>query len=304
MTPNVSLLIPTLNRHEILIDTLKGLLLQTYRPLEIVVYDQTATHPTAVTDFLEKHRARIRWERGTPNGLVNAYARCAELATGDLFLFLDDDVLIDDPQLVDKHVAALSNQKNGAAIGRILHENQQTFSRVDPRIERQDGWRFVRFDYDSPVENMPSLAGANMSVSRVVFEQIGGFDRNYQGSGFRFETDFCMKIRAAGYRIPFLPEASLVHRYHSAGGASNSHLESMSATANEWYRPFFHNTFYFLFKWHSPGLRLKLSGRIWREHAFNRAIFKQGIRQVWRRNAILLKELKTGIRLARKVLRD
>lgn len=301
MTPKVSILIPTLNRHQILVDTLNGVLRQTYRPLEIVVYDQSETHPVTVAQFLETHADRIRWERGTPNGLVNAYSRCAELATGDLFLFLDDDVLIDDPHLVDKHVAALSEKNVGAVIGQIRHENQNEFSQVDPRIQRPDGWRYVRFDYDTPVDDMPSLAGANMSVTRALFEEVSGFDSHYQGSGFRFETDFSMKIRAAGYRIPFLPTASLIHRYNSMGGASNSHLENMAFAANDWYSPFFRNTFYFLFKWHPLGLASKLAFHVWREHAFNRAIFKHGLGQVLRRNRLFATGLKTGFALAMEV---
>jgi hypothetical protein len=61
------------------------------------------------------------------------------------------------------------------------------------------------------------MAG-NLSVKRERALQIGGFDENFTGAAYRFETDFAMRIAAAGGKIWFEPLASLRHLQLSSGG--------------------------------------------------------------------------------------
>jgi GT2 family glycosyltransferase len=61
------------------------------------------------------------------------------------------------------------------------------------------------------------MAG-NLSVKRDRALAIGGFDENFVGAAYRFETDFAMRIAAAGGKIWFEPGASLRHLQLSTGG--------------------------------------------------------------------------------------
>jgi hypothetical protein len=61
------------------------------------------------------------------------------------------------------------------------------------------------------------MAG-NLSVKRERAIAIGGFDENYVGVAYRFETDFALRLVAAGGRIWFSPEAGLRHLKLSMGG--------------------------------------------------------------------------------------
>lgn len=283
MNPSVSVLVPTYNRHQLLVETLKGLLIQQYAGLEIVVYDQSTDHPAPVKEFLAKHSPAIRVERGKAQGLVNAYRACLALSSGAICVFVDDDVLITDEHFISRHAAHYQTPEIGAVMGQVRHENQPALRAIDPRMNRRDGWRYVRFDIAEDVLDLPTLSGQNMSFRREAYEKAGGFDNRYRAHGFWFETDFSFALKKAGYRIRFDPKISLIHRYGSPGGAENGLLRSLSPAAHGWYLDFFSNTWYFLLKWHSFSRAALLLYQIWREHVFNRAIIRQGLLFLCRR---------------------
>jgi N-acetylglucosaminyl-diphospho-decaprenol L-rhamnosyltransferase len=58
-------------------------------------------------------------------------------------------------------------------------------------------------------EQVDWFPGASMMVRREVIEDVGGMDENY----FLYyeETDFCRKIKAAGWTIWYVPESRVMH---------------------------------------------------------------------------------------------
>lgn len=65
-------------------------------------------------------------------------------------------------------------------------------------------------DYAGPVE-VEAVLGACLFVRREVVEQVGKIDEGY--FFFLEETDWCHRIRAAGWRIVHLPDAYVIHLY-------------------------------------------------------------------------------------------
>jgi hypothetical protein len=65
-------------------------------------------------------------------------------------------------------------------------------------------------DYREPVE-VEAVLGACLFARREVIEQIGMIDEDY--FFFLEETDWCHRMRAAGWRIVHLPDAFVVHLY-------------------------------------------------------------------------------------------
>jgi len=55
------------------------------------------------------------------------------------------------------------------------------------------------------------LIGCNMSFRRKALEQVGGFDPNYTLTNLREETDLCVRVKKAGWRIVFTPSIAVVH---------------------------------------------------------------------------------------------
>jgi hypothetical protein len=59
--------------------------------------------------------------------------------------------------------------------------------------------------------NVDHLLGANMSFRRSVLDEIGGIRDGYGGTCVREETDLCLRVAHAGYRLVFTPDAVVEH---------------------------------------------------------------------------------------------
>jgi GT2 family glycosyltransferase len=82
---------------------------------------------------------------------------------------------------------------------------------------------------DDTVEN---VIACNLSVVRQRALSIGGFDENFIGSAYRFETDFARRVIQAGGQIRFVGSAGINHLRVESGGtrSGGSHLTSPSPT--------------------------------------------------------------------------
>ena len=74
-----------------------------------------------------------------------------------------------------------------------------------------------RFHHDEGCYITNVMAG-NLSVKRERALQIGGFDENYVGAAYRFESDFALRLVNAGGKIWFEPRASIRHLKLGSGG--------------------------------------------------------------------------------------
>jgi GT2 family glycosyltransferase len=79
---------------------------------------------------------------------------------------------------------------------------------------------------------LQNVMAGHMSVRRSKALCIGGFDKNFQGVAYRFETEFAQRINRSGGRIRFCPEASIKHLRAARGGTRihGNHLVSASPT--------------------------------------------------------------------------
>jgi len=69
------------------------------------------------------------------------------------------------------------------------------------------------FDHDRPAE-AEFLMGAVLLLRRAAVEEAGGFDEDF--FMFSEEVDLCYRLREAGWKVVFTPDAEFVH----VGGAS------------------------------------------------------------------------------------
>jgi glycosyltransferase involved in cell wall biosynthesis len=215
MTDNVevrvSCIIPTLNREEVLRETIRQLLEQTTALFEIIVIDQTAgPDPFTRAKLEEWNNQRIHWLRQREANASKARNAGALTATSDILLFLDDDVQLG-PEFVAAHAGNYLDPTVAAVSGQVLERGREvtTDLRVSPQ-DSETGW--IRFPKNYSERCITSwMAGGNFSVRRSIYFEVGGMDENYKRGAFREETDFAMRFLHAGYRFQFDPAASIVH---------------------------------------------------------------------------------------------
>lgn len=217
----LSLVIPTLDRPSAVLDLLRHLERQTRPPDEILVVDQSDREDPRLAARAAAHRG-LRVLRIPAQGLPRARNAGWRQVSGDIILFLDDDV-VPDPGLCEAHLAAYADPSVAGVGGRVtggydaLQGEVGTFHALDGAVRRNFG-ALVRRDVDH-------LPGGNMSFRREVFTRIGGFDPAFGGAAIGEETDFCLRARRAGFRLVFEPGAAVEHLHLPAGGCRGGTFE-------------------------------------------------------------------------------
>ena len=140
--------------------------------------------------------------------------RAAAECTGDTLLFLNNDVIAA-PGSVHALVEALAEDAAHGIVGAKL---------VYPSGKMQHAgiaqmlWGYVSnygvgagaddSRFQQTCERF-AVTAAMACLPRQVFERIGGFDERYRW-GYE-DVDLCLKVRAAGLRVLYVPEAESVH---------------------------------------------------------------------------------------------
>jgi GT2 family glycosyltransferase len=231
MTPaDVTIAIPTYRRESVLLDTLDSLLSRA-PGAEILVVDQTPDHEADTTRQLQSLCVadRIRWLRLDRPSIPHAMNVGLVESRREIVLFVDDDVEPSD-MLLSGHLAGYEDAGTWAVVGQVLQPGESPGS--SPRAYRTEGLHaFLDFPFNS-VEKAWVANGiaCNLSVRRRRAIEVGGFDENFVGAAYRFETEFCRRIVGGGGRVLFEPAAPIRHLRVPSGGtrAHGSHLTTMS----------------------------------------------------------------------------
>lgn len=198
----ITIAIPTFNRQVIAVETVVRLL-----PfgVPIIVVDQTAAAHEPLASL------PIRLIRLPEPSIPRAMNIAVDAAVTDLVLFLDDDI-VPAARLVDAHNEAHRDTDVWAVVGQILQPGQRPEHVVQPADDLE-----FRFHADEGRFVTNVMAG-NLSVKRARFVELGGFDENFVGVAYRFESDFALRVAAAGGKIWFEPRASIDHLKLPTGG--------------------------------------------------------------------------------------
>lgn len=228
----LSVVIPTFGRDEVLTDTIAQFLAQEPRAAEIVVVDQTPVHEPESERMLQAWASQgaIRWLRPSTASQPMAMNVGLLAATQPLVLFVDDDIRIE-PGFVAGHAAYERDASVAAVIGQILQPGEQPLEGF-AHVESDGPFADFEFPFRSaaPAWIRNGMSG-NMSVKRDVAVALGGFDENFLAPvSYRFDSDFCARLVAAGHRIRFDPAPRIHHLRASRGGTRSlgSHMTSAS----------------------------------------------------------------------------
>jgi GT2 family glycosyltransferase len=226
----VTVAIPTYERGEWLLRTLQALLAQA-EGAELLAIDQTPAHPREVADALaalERQRG-VRILRRSPPSITAAMNTALVEARRPLVLFVDDDVL-PAPDLIAAHARAHADDTIWAVAGQVLQPGQEPRAAERPwRVEGLHAYLDFPFWSSARAEIANGMAG-NLSVRVTRALQVGGFDANFLGVAYRFETEFCRRLVRAGGRIVFEPRATLRHVQAARGGTRSAGRHECSAS--------------------------------------------------------------------------
>lgn len=238
MDTGISIVIPSYRRGQVVLDTIAHLMGLDCRGTEIIVVDQTESHPPDVDSKLQRlhDTGEIVWIRLSLPSIPGAMNRGLMAARGKAVLFLDDDI-VPDACLIEMHLEA---QKDSALVaGQVLQPGEQP--------EGLGPSEAFRFNSSEPAW-IAEFMGGNFSVDRAVAIRLGGFDENFVGAAYRFEAEFAHRFTHAIGPIRFEPRAFIRHLAVPSGGtrAHGHHLKTFQPSHSV-------GAYYFLLRTRRPG---------------------------------------------------
>lgn len=178
---------------------------------ESILIDNGSTDETA--------SVLARWAAGKPRRVVlsvpaagksRALNAARQVAGGTILAFTDDDVEIDAGWLAAISRFFRDHPEYDGGVGHVLR-GPIDGPGVEDLLQRFSTLAF--FAAGTEVRDCNRLHGANMAVRRRVFERIGGFNERLGpgASGGLEDIELGERLRAAGFRIGAMPEATVVH---------------------------------------------------------------------------------------------
>lgn len=228
----LSVLIPTRNRAASL-QALRASLEAAERPesvsVEIIAVNNGSTDGTAAMlarESAAERRYSLRVLDQSKPGKSNALNLALKNCDGDLLLIVDDDVSVDALCLV-KHVEAHRQTEFAAVQGKILPGKDPEGRGAD--LSRLREYNIPYIDYGKEMLAIRGLTGTNMSFQRSVKDAAGLFNVRLGpgAAGFSEDTEFSRRIRSAGFKIGYTPDAIVYHELNPNryGRAYNREVE-------------------------------------------------------------------------------
>lgn len=211
----LTVIVPTHNRRELLGRALRGLLEQTASPesYEIVVVDDGSTDDTgAVVEGVGAPEERLRYFRQENKGPAAARNLGVREARGEIVLFTGDDCLPDN-RLIEEHVRA-----HGAAgdVGVLGHVTWHPELKITPFMAfLEEGAQFGFRKIEDPEDVTPwHFYTANCSVGKHWVEEVGGFDEDFRYAAFE-DVELAYRMQKRGLRIVYRPAARTYHHHET-----------------------------------------------------------------------------------------
>lgn len=287
--PAISVIIPTYQREKILLDTITDILKQDYPNFEVLVIDQTPIHESETETILEKLASvnQIKWFRVNWASLPAARNYGVRQSTGDIILFIDDDVEIPEGYLKAHAHNYHDRPEIGAVAGRVFDRmklaDSQKLKADDSPYEIEElpaeamdagiAWYYIDLVHATKPQRVISTRGCNMSFRRDIFFKYGiWFDERFRGSAVREESDFCLRMRKTNYHIWYDPKAYLIHLGEETGGCHDISTRSLKYQIT-----FYHNHFLMAFKNLTLKEQLRLYAKLFDCHVLgNPPCYKSG----------------------------
>jgi GT2 family glycosyltransferase len=243
-TPRVTVVVPSACKLENLKPCLAGLLGRTdYPDVEILlvvneIRRRVAEQRVYLDAVAREPNLRSLVYGDRPFNLAWASNWAVRQAQGELLCFLNDDTDVIERGWLSAMVARVLQDRVAAVGALLVYPNDRIqhagvilgvggiAGHADVGTPRQSNGYHERLLVD---QDVACVTGACMLVRRDVFEALGGFDESFAGA-FN-DVDFCLRVRRAGWRIVWTPNARLCHRESVSIGHHYSRHREVEWTA-------------------------------------------------------------------------
>lgn len=210
----VSIIFPVKNEGENVKNTLDSLSnVKTEVDFQVVIVNDGSQD--GCCDFLDNYEStfEIIYVETNNVGASNARNVGAEKSNGKYLVFCDAHLYFEEYWL-DKMIEPIVNKLTDAVTPIISPHDKPTAKGYGQTLDMtrfRAKWNGQRTD----LSDTAILSGGCFSISREVFNAIGGFERRFRVWGFE-DIEFSIKMWLFGYRCSVLPTVQILHIFRKA----------------------------------------------------------------------------------------
>jgi GT2 family glycosyltransferase len=230
--PRVSLIIPTRDQVELLRTCISSIFDKTdYPDFEVLIVDNQSSEPATLEYFAElaaEPRVKVvPYDAPFNYSAINNHA--AALASGQILGLVNNDIEVESAGWLQEMVSQAVREDVGAVGAMLLYPNDTIqHAGVIVGLHGIAGHVYAGLPRNHPgqmgrallVQEMSAVTAACLLVRKSVFDQVGGLD---EGLSVAFnDIDFCLRVRARGYRNLWTPHAVLYHHESASRGSEDT----------------------------------------------------------------------------------
>lgn len=231
--PLVSIIIPTRDRIEILKKCIESIQQKTdYGNWEMLIVDNQSTEP-GIHAYFEQIQgdSRIKvipYDKPFNYSALNNFA--VQYSQGEILALLNNDVEVINKEWLSEMVSQAMRPEIGAVGAKLLYSNgivQHAGVILGLGGVAGHAHKFLKGDDHGYchraiiTQNFSAVTGACLVVRKGIFQEVGGLNEESLAVAFN-DIDFCLKLRAAGYRNLFTPYAKLYHHESISRGRDDT----------------------------------------------------------------------------------
>lgn len=235
--PQVTIIIPTRNQYNLLKKCVKSILEKTdYGTYDILIMDNDSDDP-ATQEYLDEVGQNdfitvIRDDRPFNYSAINNLA--AGHARGEFLVLLNNDVEVISSGWLKEMVSHAARPGVGAVGAKLFYpDGTIQHAGVILGLGGVAGHPYLRWPGESPgyfgkailVQEISAVTAACLAVKKQTYLAVGGMDETNLKIAFN-DIDFCLKLREAGYRNIWTPNAKLIHHESASRGGDNNSILS------------------------------------------------------------------------------
>jgi GT2 family glycosyltransferase len=231
--PKVSIIIPSRDRPELLDRCVRSVVNATaYTNFEILLIDNGTQNPTALamlTELAQDARVRVIAD-DSPFNYSRLNNDAVAVAAGVLLCLMNNDIEVLDPHWLHELVSVAVQPGVGAVGARLLYpDGSLQHAGLVLGLDGVAGHPFKRcrpeqlgaVHRSALVQEMSAVTAAVLVTPKALYQQLGGLNERDLAVAFN-DVDYCLRVRAAGYKVIYDAHATFVHHESVSRGKDRS----------------------------------------------------------------------------------
>lgn len=212
-----TLIIPTFKRNDLLFTCLDSILSLSQSNFEIIVVNDAPENEIKIPNNLKNEALNI--VNNPKQGVASARNFGASKASGDLLIFIDDDMLVNSEAISSCVDFICKNEKS------VYNANWEYSSESNEILKKTSFGRFLIFIHFNSLKgwnNNPKDWGTSrffqcdgitsqfLGIKKIDFEEVGGYNENFPFAGFE-DYEFWIRLKKQGINALIDTQVLITH---------------------------------------------------------------------------------------------